>query len=107
MKFNQKPLTNALDFIAQLDLVEYDRTHDLTLKYTVDTPQSHQCGFIAQSVQHIEELKYAVLGGIVGEYGIESIRHLNYNALFTYAVRAMQELHEVGQEQQLQKDELN
>ena len=95
-------MTNALDFIAQLDLVEYDRTHDLTLKYTVDTPQSHQCGFIAQSYQKIEELKYAVVGGVVGEDGVESIMCLNYNAVFTYAVKAVQKRHEVVNQQQLQ-----
>ena len=31
----------------------------------------------------------------MGESGQESIRHLNDNALFTYAVKAIQELHEV------------
>ena len=49
-------------------------------KHTEDTPKSHQCGFIAQSVQQIDELKNAVVGGVVGEDGVESIRHLNCNA---------------------------
>ncbi|MFM7988194.1 MAG: tail fiber domain-containing protein, partial [Candidatus Fonsibacter sp.] len=50
LKFNEKPLTNALDVINQLEPVEYDPTYDLVDQYTSDTPQSHQCGFIAHSV---------------------------------------------------------
>ena len=57
-------------------------------QYTADTPQSHQCGFIAQSAQSIDELKHAVVGGQVGDDGKESVRALNYNAIFTYAVKS-------------------
>ncbi|MFM7981842.1 MAG: tail fiber domain-containing protein, partial [Candidatus Fonsibacter sp.] len=92
LKFNEKPLSNALDVINRLEPVEYDQTHDMVDQYTADTPQSHQCGFIAQSVQAIDELKHAVVGGQVGDDGKESIRALNYNAIFTYAVKAVQEL---------------
>ena len=105
-KFNEKPLTNALDVINQLEPVEYDQTYDLDDQYTSDTPQSHQCGFIAQSVQAIDELKHAVVGGQVGEDGKESVRALNYNAIFTYAVKAIQELSELVKAQQVQKNEL-
>ena len=76
LKFNAKPLTNALDVINRLEPVEYDQTQNLTDTYTADTPQSHQCGFIAQSVEQIDELKYAVVGGEIGDDGVESIRHL-------------------------------
>ena len=51
-------------------------------------------------------LKYAVIGGVVGEYGIAPIKHLNYNAVFTYAVEASQELHDVVKQQQRQIEEL-
>ncbi|MFM7978917.1 MAG: hypothetical protein ACKPKO_06335 [Candidatus Fonsibacter sp.] len=44
--------------------------------------------FIAQSVQSIDKLKQAAVGGQVGDYGKESIRALNYNAIFTYAVKS-------------------
>ncbi|MFM7984198.1 MAG: tail fiber domain-containing protein, partial [Candidatus Fonsibacter sp.] len=54
LNFNEKPLTNALDVINQLEPVEYDQSVDLVEQYTTDTPQSHQCGFIAQSVQKID-----------------------------------------------------
>ena len=92
--------------INRLEPVEYDQTHDLVDEYTVETPQSHQCGFIAQSVQQIDELRHVVVGGKVGEDGKESLRGLNYNAIFTYAVKAIQVLSQTAQAQQVQIDEL-
>ncbi|MFM7977865.1 MAG: tail fiber domain-containing protein, partial [Candidatus Fonsibacter sp.] len=71
LKFNEKPLTNALDVINKLEPVEYDQTHNLVDQYTADTPQ---CGFIAQLVQSIDELTYAAVGGQVGDDGKETIR---------------------------------
>jgi len=90
LKFNEQPLTNALDIINSLEPVDYDQTFDLVEHYTKETPQSHQCGFIAQSVEKIEELKYIVEGGEIGKDGKESLRGINYNAIFTYAVKAIQ-----------------
>ena len=84
---SMKPIVSSLDSINKLDLVEYDQTYDLVDAYTPETPQSHQCGFIAQSAQSIDELKHAVVGGQVGDDGKESVRALNYNAIFTYAVK--------------------
>ena len=104
MKFNGKPLTHALDVKSRLERVEYDQTYDLADQYNEDTPQSHQCGFIAQQVQHIEALKHDVFGGEVGEDGKETVRALNYNAIFTYSVSAIQELHQVVKQQQMQID---
>ncbi|MFM7987879.1 MAG: tail fiber domain-containing protein, partial [Candidatus Fonsibacter sp.] len=92
LEFNEKPLTNALDVIKQLEPVEYNQTYDLVDQYTADIPQSHQCGFIAQSVQSIDELKHAVVGGQVGDDGKEPIRSLNYKAICTYAVNSIQQL---------------
>ena len=73
-------------------------------QYNEDTPQSHQCGFIAQQVQQIEALKHAVLGGEVGEDGKETVRALNYNAVFTYAIKAIQKPHQFVEQQQTQID---
>ncbi|MFM7981559.1 MAG: hypothetical protein ACKPKO_19795, partial [Candidatus Fonsibacter sp.] len=85
----------------------YDQTHDLVDQCTADTPQSHQCGFIAQSVQSIDELKHAVVGGQVGDDGKESIRALNFNAICTYAVKKVkQELSQTVKAQQVQINEL-
>ncbi|MFM7988776.1 MAG: tail fiber domain-containing protein, partial [Candidatus Fonsibacter sp.] len=67
-KFNEMPLTSAVNVINQLEPVEYDQTIDLVEQYTTDTPQSHQCGFIAQSVEN-DELKHVVVGGKIGEDG--------------------------------------
>ena len=99
LKFNEKPLSNALNVISKLEPVEYDQTQCLVGQYTPETPQSHQCGFIAQSVQKIEELRHAVVGGEVDNDGKESIRALSYKAIFTYAVKAIQELHEILKQQ--------
>ncbi|MFM7982485.1 MAG: hypothetical protein ACKPKO_24500, partial [Candidatus Fonsibacter sp.] len=55
--------------INKLEPVAYDQTYYLVNKYTQETLQSHQCGFIAQSVQKIDELKHAVVGGDIAEDG--------------------------------------
>ena len=47
LKFNEKPLTDALDVINRLEPVDYDQDQDLTETFTADAPQSHQCGVIA------------------------------------------------------------
>ena len=103
LKFNEKPLVNALGLINRLTAYEYDQTIDIVDNFTKDTPQSHQAGFIAQDVQKIDELKFAVQGGI-GEDGKESVRALNYNVIFTYAVKAIQELSDIVKQQQIQID---
>ena len=106
LKFNDKPLVNALDVINKLEPVEYDQTYELVDQYTADLPQSHQCGFIAQEVEKIDKLKNAVVGGAIGEDGTESLRALNYNAIFTYAVQAIQELSQIVKAQLVQINEL-
>ena len=95
-----------MDVINKLEPVEHDQTVALVEQYATDTPQSHQCGFIAQSVQTIDELKHSVIGGDIGEDGKEGIRALNYNAIFTYAVKAIQELSQIVKAQQVQINEL-
>ena len=95
---------NAIHVKSNFEPVEYDQTYDLVDQYNEDTPQSHQCGFIAQQVQQIEALRHAVFGGEVGEDGNETIRALNYNAIFSYAVKAIQELSDIVKQQQMQID---
>ena len=99
-------MVNALDVINKQEPAEYDQTYDLVDNYTQKTPQSHQCGFIAQSGEKIDELKYIVAGCEVGGDGKESIRGIHYNAVFTYAVKAIQELSQIVKAQQVQIDEL-
>ena len=62
------------------------------MHYTVDTPQSYQCGFIAQQVQQIDALTYAVAGGEIDEQGQDTISYLNDISIFMHAVNAIQEL---------------
>ena len=88
MKFNEKPIINALAIINRLEPVEYEQTYSLVDQYTPDTPQSHQSGFIAQSVHTIDELKHTVMAGEIGEDGKASLWGLNYNAIFTYAEKS-------------------
>ncbi|MFM7984093.1 MAG: hypothetical protein ACKPKO_32685, partial [Candidatus Fonsibacter sp.] len=48
-----------------------------------------------------------VAGGEIGEDGKESLRGINYNAVFTYVVKTIQtiqELHEIVKLQQIQID---
>ncbi|MFM7988178.1 MAG: hypothetical protein ACKPKO_53585, partial [Candidatus Fonsibacter sp.] len=89
-----------------MEPVAYDQTQDLVDQYTTDTPQSHHCGFIAQWVRSTDELKNAVVGGQVGDDGKESVRALNYNAIFTYAVKTILYLSQTVKSQQVQINEL-
>ena len=104
LKFNENPFNKRLDAISRLKPVEYDQTHDLVEHTTPDTPQSHQCGFKAQRVQQIDELKYAVAGSNIDEQGKETIRYLNYNSIFPHAVKTIQELSDIVKQQQEQID---
>ena len=51
-----KALIYTLAIIKTED-VECNHTHELVDQYTLDTPHSHQCGFIAKAVQSIEEFR--------------------------------------------------
>ena len=76
-------LVNALNIINKLELVEYDQTYDLVEHYTQETPQSHQCGFIAQSLEKIDELKYIVEACEIEEDRKESLRGIHYSAVLS------------------------
>ncbi|MFM7978536.1 MAG: tail fiber domain-containing protein, partial [Candidatus Fonsibacter sp.] len=67
LKFNSKSLTNGLTVINKLEPLEYEQIYEFVEQYSPDAPQSHQGGFIAQSVEQIDELRHAVVGGTVGE----------------------------------------
>ena len=45
-----------------------------------------------------------MIGGEIGEYGKETMKCLNYNIVFTYAVKAIQELSDIVKKQQEQID---
>ena len=48
LKFNRKPLVNAIGVINRFEPVEYEQTVSLIEQYTEGTPQFHQCSFIVQ-----------------------------------------------------------
>ena len=54
-------------------------------------------------IQQKEELKHAVIEGEIGD-GKETLKCLNYNIVFTYAVKAIQELSDIVKQQQDQID---
>ena len=61
----------------------------------IDEPYREDAGFIAQDVLKIPELAFAVTGGDYVDTEGKTIEHsyqLNYDAVFTYAVSAIQEL---------------
>ena len=95
MNFNDKTLTNEFDVINRYKPAEYEHTQDLVDIFTPNTPQSHQCGFIAQSAQQIDQLKHAVVGGQIDEDGKEAISSLSWNTIFSFAVEAVQELNDI------------
>ena len=47
----------------------------------------------------MEELRHAVVGGEIGDDGQETLRALSYNAVFTFAVKAIQELSDIVMKQ--------
>ena len=110
LKHNEQPLQDAFSVIEQLNPIIYYKSHDMyDANFTVDASCSNlnahdsvvqEAGFIAQEVSGISELAFTVSGGdhekmnedtnanetIVEQYA------LNYNSIFTYNVRATQEL---------------
>ena len=51
-----------------------------------------------------EELKHAVIETDIGENGKKTIRCLSFNIVLTYAVKAVQKLHQLVEQQQAQID---
>ena len=63
--------------------------------------QSHQCDCISQSVQQSDEYDTVSSGCEIGGDGQDSIRGLNQNVVFKFAVRPRQELSEFVKQQQI------
>ena len=72
-----------------------DTLHATDHSGVIDEPHREDAGFIAQEVLNIPELAFAVTGGDYVDTEGETVVHsyqLNYDAVFTYAVGAIQEL---------------
>jgi hypothetical protein len=90
-KHNEKPITNALDSIMKLQCETYDKTFimkDKDWSGNLDDEASWlESGLIAQDVYQIPEFREYV------KVGTETISwDINYNSIFTYNIRATQEL---------------
>jgi len=93
LKHNEKTIENSLDIIMKLVPLEYDKTvefldenfngnlDELNIEY------EKSVGFIAQDVYKIEQLKYLVSTG-----DNDKPYSLNYNGIWTYGIKAIQEL---------------
>ena len=88
LKHNRKPIHDALQSVRKLSPQIYDKTTEIPTDETgLSGMASHpEAGFIAQEVEAIPDF-----AGYV-HYTKQKIRVLNYNALFSYAVAAIQEL---------------
>ena len=51
-----------------------------------------------------EDLKQGMIEGEIGENGKETIRCLSFDIVFTYAIKAVQMLHQLVEQQQAQID---
>ena len=63
-----KKRINELEIKYKKEPVAYNQLRKLVNQYTPGTPQSHQCGFIAQSLfKKADELNYAISGNEIYE----------------------------------------
>ena len=90
-KHNEIVITNALDSIMKLQCEKYDKTFifkDADWSGNLDdVAHSKESGLIAQDVYKIDEFKdYVVVGDDKISWDV------NYNSIFTYNIRATQEL---------------
>jgi uncharacterized protein with FMN-binding domain len=87
LKSNETNITNGLETINKLSCEKYDKILEFRFKDDKDAKTMKEAGFIAQEVYEIDELKdYVKVGNDDNAWG------LNYDCIFTYAVRAIQEL---------------
>jgi hypothetical protein len=102
LKFNETPITHALDVVRQLNPLNYDQARvkasyddSQEIEYDV-TNTKKSSGFIAQEVYEIDALKHAAIQGD-DKMGTWS---LSYNDIFTHAVASIKELDKIVQTQQ-------
>ena len=98
LKFNETNLTNSLNVIRNLMPVKYDQSGKLNEE--INTFKN--CGFIAQEVYEIDELKDAILVG-----NEETPWQINYNYIYAHNLSATKELDTIVQNQQTTINELN
>ena len=113
LKHNEQPIEDALSVIEKLKPKLYYKSHDLyDADFMIDASFSNlnandsaiqEAGFIAQEVSHINGLEFTVTGGdheklnedTMTNETIEEQHVLNYNSIFTFHLKASQELYEL------------
>jgi len=109
LKHNEKPITNAINIIKELQPVKYfktakmfDENHNFEIDSSgnpITTEDYHiESGLIAQDVKTIPELQYCVGDGITDISGNKQPYNLNYQDIFVYNIAATQELYKENQE---------
>ena len=116
LKHNEEPITNALETIRKLTPKHYIKTHkmyDANHNFVLDTSGNpldasgnllneeyfFEDGLIAQEIELIPELKHVVTDECITD-DIKEPKTVNYTSIFVRAVKALQELDAIDQEQQ-------
>ena len=90
LKWNQEPIINGLEKIMKLKPKTYDATHKILDEKPDDAKTS--AGFIAQDVKELSFFKDFVKGELYDDNNKPTPLRLDYVALFTHNISAIQEL---------------
>ncbi|HEY5461697.1 MAG TPA: tail fiber domain-containing protein [Hanamia sp.] len=112
LKKNIKQLDNALTRLQQLPVKEYDFNQDVARQTTMNLPQPHQFGFIAQDVQKIfpnlvtgvvaPKIDYSAGANQPKNEGTTSFLAVNYISFIPLLTKAVQELNATNESLQKQ-----
>ncbi len=117
IKHNEKPIQNALQTLNKINVMKYfksfkmyeeDHHYELDSSGNPITNDEYfvETGFIAQDLLEVNELKYCVKE-IEGSESREARYSVSYNDIFSYNVKATQELHLLLQELRSKIDKLS
>ena len=102
MKWNETPITNALDTIRLLKPQTYDKAYSIPEDGSQPENTFREAGFVAQEVLEIPELvQFVRPDGVEEVDGVTRIKPyaLNYNSIFTHMIAAVKELDTLVQAQ--------
>jgi len=88
LKWNQYPIKNGLETIMKLKPKTYEATDKILDEKPDDAKKS--AGFIAQDIKEIPELSHLCQDNCLDD----NILSLDYGAIYTYSISAVQELNE-------------
>ena len=102
LKWNETPITNALDTIRLLKPQTYDKAYSIPEDGSQPENTFREAGFVAQEVLEIPELvQFVRPDGVEEVDGVTRIKPyaLNYNSIFTHMIAAVKELDTIVQAQ--------